>query len=469
MTDPIDAEGLTRRLAAIAAGASPQWLSPEVREAAGAAIADCIGGALAGSADPVAGIVAAQAAPGPATLWGTGRAASARDAALANGCAAHAHAIDDTHESMRGHPSAPVLPAVLALAEERGASGAEAMLAYVVGVEVACRLGRAVNDRHAQVGWHTTCTLGTVGAAAACARLLQLDAATTTHALGIAASMASGLRVNFGTMTKALHAGLAAQNGVQAALLARQGMVAHPQALEGHEGFLDLFCEPGGHAAARALRPVDAPLEVVSPGIVLKLYPTCSLMHALVDMVLQARQHPGALAAPPRSILCRISPRLEQARAKRWPATGLEAKFHVPYCVATAWLHGTQGLADFTDAAVARPVVSAFAERVRLKVDETAPDGDYAELQVELADGEVLRSSQAKPHGHPTRPLSAAARQAKFAALGQPVLGTDRTASLWEALARLPALASVTTLSPLLQPTAEAAPLRTPSHPGASR
>jgi 2-methylcitrate dehydratase PrpD len=459
-------DGLTRRLAALAAEATEQWLSPAVREAASSAIADCIGGAIAGSTESVARIAAVHAAPGRATLWGTRRRLSTRDAALANGCAAHAHSIDDTHESMRGHPSAPVLPAVLALAEERGASGAEAMLAYVVGIEVAGRLGRAVNDRHAQVGWHTTCTLGTIGAAAGCARLLELDPSRATSALGIAASMASGLRVNFGSMTKALHAGLAAQNGVQAALLAQQGLGADPAALEGHEGFLDLFCGPGAHDAGRALAPADAPLQVLSPGIVLKLYPTCSLMHALVDMVLEARQRPGALDAPPEEILCRISPRLEQARGKHWPRSGLEARFHVPYCVATAWLHGTQDLADFGDAAVGRPEVRALAERVRLQVDESAPDGDYAELQVVLASGDRLANRQAKARGHPTQPLSPEARRAKFEALAQPVLAAEGTRLLWNALGELHLLPRVSNLSLLLQPAAEAAALRTPSLPG---
>src|SRR5690606_14804432 len=129
----------------------------------------------------------------------------AGDAALINGCAAHAHALDDTHESMRGHPSVPIVPAILALGEEINADGDSLVMAYIAGVEVAGRLGRSVNDRHSQVGWHTTCTLGAVGAAAACAYLLRLDEARIRHALGIASSMAGGLRVNFGTMTKALH------------------------------------------------------------------------------------------------------------------------------------------------------------------------------------------------------------------------------------------------------------------------
>lgn len=433
---PVRELGLTEALAQFVAASSLELLQPEVRTAAVQAIVDCLGGALAGSTDAVARIAAAQAAPGRSGLWGLQRRAGARDAAFANACAAHAHAIDDTNESMRGHPSAPVLPAVFALAEDLGHSTEELLLAYVVGVEIAAKLGRAVNDHHSQLGWHTTCTLGSVGAAAGCARLLRLDARRTADALGIAASMASGLRVNFGTMTKALHAGLAAQNGVQAARLAEGGVTASAQALEGHEGFLELFC-PGAHDARRALDALGAPLDVLSPGIVVKLYPTCSLMHALVDMVLAARQgHGGAL---PATIRCGISPRLELARGHRWPEAGMQAKFHVEYCVATAWLHGSQGLADFTDEAVLRPDVRRLAERIEVHVAPDSPpgNGDFATLCIERQDGTVLRMAQDKPRGHPTRPLAETERQAKFRQLAEPVLGAEGTRALWQALHRL--------------------------------
>ena len=432
-----EADGLTRAFAEFVCATGIAAMPQQVRLEARRAIADCLGGALAGAGEAIAAQAASLAGEGagPCTLWGSGRRASARDAALANGCAAHAHAIDDTNESMRGHPSAPIVPAVLALGEELGASGDALVEAYVLGVEIAAKLGLAVNDRHSQLGWHTTCTLGAVGSAAACARLLRLDRLRTSHALGIAASMAGGLRVNFGTTTKALHAGLAAQHGLLAARLAQAGVTASEQALEGHEGFLALFCGADAQPA-RALAALGAPFELERPGIVYKRYPTCSLMHALVDMVLEAR---AGLPEPHQvdTIRCGISARLQAARTGHWPATGLAAKFHVEYCVAAAWVGGTQDPSDFTDAALDRSQVRALARRVEVCPGEDFPagNGDYAELTLLGADAKVLfQERRAKPRGHPSHPMDDAAHHAKFMRLAGPVLGAAQAAGLQAAL-----------------------------------
>lgn len=434
-------QGLTQAFAAFIRSATLEAMPAPVRAEAQRAIVDCLGGALAGVREPVASHAASLAGEGagPCTLWGRARRASARDAALINGCAAHAHALDDTNESMRGHPSAPIVPAVLALGEELGATGDALIAAYVAGVEVAAKLGRAVNDRHSQLGWHTTCTLGAVGAAAACARLLGLDATRTAHALGIAASTAGGLRVNFGSMTKPLHAGLAAHNGVLAARLAEAGVSASAQALEGHEGFLALFCGDGAQPD-RALAALGQPFELAQPGIVYKRYPTCSLMHALVDMAIEAHAQGGPGLAGAGRIRCGISARLDAARRKAWPGSGMEAKFHVEYCVAVALLGGTQGLPDFVDAALARPGVRALAQRIEVVTGMDFPDGngDFAELHIE-ADGRTLfHGRRAKPRGHPSQPLSDAEHRDKFMGCAGPALGAERAAVLHGALGGTP-------------------------------
>lgn len=431
-------EGLTQALAEFVAGLREQDVPAAVRREAQRAIADCLGGGLAGAVDEVTGIAAATLgqARGDCTLWGRADRASVDDAALINGCAAHAHALDDTHESMRGHPSAPIVPAIVALGELLGSDGGALLTAYVAGVEVAGRLGRSVNDRHSQLGWHTTCTLGAVGAAAACSSLLGLDAERARHALGIASSMAGGLRVNFGTMTKALHAGLAARHGVLAARLAAGGMTASPVALEGQEGFLQLFCDDGSQDAGRALRSMGQTFEVLSPGIVYKRYPTCSLMHALIDMVLQARAAGWLAPGEELELHCGISQRLEAARGKGWPAAGLAAKFHVEYCVAVAACLGTQDIGDFTDEALGRPQVRDWAGRVRVSVgpDFPAGNGDFASLAVMRDGAEVFRQTQAKPQGHPSMPLSEAQHEAKFMRHAAMALPADRAAKLWRLL-----------------------------------
>ncbi|MDF3848399.1 MmgE/PrpD family protein [Achromobacter denitrificans] len=432
------AAGLTQAFAAFVANLRGPEVPAAVRAEARRAIADCLGGGLAGAVDEVTGVAAGTLgqARGDCTLWARAQRASAGDAALINGCAAHAHALDDTHESMRGHPSAPIVPAILALGEKLDSDGGALLTAYVAGVEVAGRLGRSVNDRHSQLGWHTTCTLGTVGAAAACASLLRLDAERARHALGIASSMAGGLRVNFGTMTKALHAGLAARNGVLAAQLAAGGMTASPAALEGREGFLQLFCDDGSQDPGRALQALGDSYEIASPGIVYKQYPTCSLMHALVDMVLRAREAGWMEPGGDLELRCGISRRLDAARTKGWPVSGLAAKFHVEYCVAVAACRGTQDVGDFTDEALAHPQARDWADKVRLSVGEDFPagNGDYASLAVLRNGVEVFRQTQAKPLGHPSLPLPPAGHEAKFMRHATAAVPAERAARLWRLL-----------------------------------
>lgn len=389
------------------------------------------------------------AQPQASTLWGQSTRAAPHVAALINGTAAHVHALDDTNESMRGHPSVAVWPAVMALGEQLHASGEDLLLAYCVGVEVAAKLGRVVNDHHSRLGWHTTSTLGPIGAAAACAVLLQLDATSAACALGIAASMAGGLRVNFGTDTKALHAGWSAHNGVLAAQFAACGMTASALALEGNEGFVDLFGDAASARSEAAVRSWAKPWELAAPGIVIKRYPTCSLQHALIDLVLEA-QAQRVFERPGVRIECDISARLDTVRTKGWPKSGGSAKFSVEYGVAVAALRGTQGIADFMDAAVLNDsAVRAMAQRVRIKVGAqlTAGNGDAAELRV--FDGQTLIHAmrREKPLGHPTNPMSSEAFASKFRSLTDPVLGNQRAGHLLALLFQLPQADAVTLAS----------------------
>src|SRR4051812_42815269 len=231
-----------------------------------------MGVTLAGAAEPAARIVQrviAQDGGGRCGVFGTSLRRSAADAALTNGTAAHALDYDDMCFVSLAHPSAPLVAAALAAAEVAGAPGRAVLDAYIVGFELEGRLGRAMNPRHYQRGWHCTATLGTIGAAAAASRLLGLDVGATGHALAIAASEASGLKENFGTMVKPLHAGLAARNGVVAAQLARAGMTASAAAIDGPQGFLAAL-----DSERPSLDPFTADLgvrwEIVDTGITVK-------------------------------------------------------------------------------------------------------------------------------------------------------------------------------------------------------
>jgi len=217
---------------------------PAARSIAARAFLDTVGVILAGVPEEASRIVrdvVAEEHGAGATVIGTTMLASPSNAALANGTAAHALDFDDMCFVSLAHPSAPLVPACIAAAEPVAASGRAVLDAYFIGFEIEARLGRVMNPRHYERGWHCTSTLGTIGAAAACGRLLGLDASAAARALAIAASEASGLKENFGTMVKPLHAGLAARNGVLAALLAKRGMTASAQALDGAQGFLHAF------------------------------------------------------------------------------------------------------------------------------------------------------------------------------------------------------------------------------------
>jgi 2-methylcitrate dehydratase PrpD len=265
-------------------------------------ILDGLGVALAGSTDECSRIVQAQIRQmngrDESSIVGTALAAPAAKAALANGVAGHAMDYDDTQlstsrEAVYGlltHPTTPVLAAVLAIGEKEKISGAELVLAYLLGVEVECRIADAINPRHYQDGFHSTATMGGIGAAMAVGKILRLNETKLIQTLGIAASMASGLRENFGTMTKPLHAGRAAENGVSAALLARDGFTAAANILEARRGFFNAMA--GGCDESKITGRLGSPFFMTEPGISIKPYPSGSLSHPAQDLILDlVRQH----------------------------------------------------------------------------------------------------------------------------------------------------------------------------------
>src|SRR5437868_4005074 len=290
------------------------------------------------------------------------------------------------------HPGAPLVAAALAAAESAGASGRALLDAYVVGFELEGRLGRAMNPRHYQRGWHCTATLGTIGAAAAVARLLGLDARTTGDALAIAASEASGLKANFGTMVKPLHAGLAARNGVVGALLAQAGLTASNTAIDGPQGFLQAM-----DSEHPSIAPFAADLgtrwEIVDTGVTVKLYPSCAGTHPTLDALLDLKRRHGFAAADVEAIEVGVDPIVPTILLYDRPASGLEGKFSMPFCAAAAIVEGQVGLETFAAARVADPAIAAVASRVTMKVDPgldaSKESLTQARVTVRLRDGRV--------------------------------------------------------------------------------
>ena len=285
-------------------------LTKQAIELSRTAIIDTIGVTLAGSVEPCAANLlrtpGVAEAPGPCTLLGTYRKTSALDATFFNGTASHALDYDDFSQPMGGHQSAPLVAPLLAVAEERRLSGAQLIQSYVVGVETEIRLARSVNFHHYDKGWHPTATMGVFGAAAAVGHMIGLDAERLSVALAIAASFASGVKANFGTMVKTLHVGQCARNGLLASLLADAGYDANPAVLEHKQGFFNAFNGPGNYAADNIFEHWADPLEITGKTMGLKQFPCCGSTHPAIAMCWHsAKRSASALTTSRRSRSCR--------------------------------------------------------------------------------------------------------------------------------------------------------------------
>jgi 2-methylcitrate dehydratase PrpD len=403
---------------------------PAARGTAARALLDTVGVTLAGASEPAARSVqrvVEQDGPGACQVLGTALRATAANAALANGTAAHALDYDDMCFVSLAHPSAPLVAAALAAAEAASASGRELLDAYVVGFEIEGRLGRAMNPRHYQRGWHCTSTLGTIGAAAAASRLLQLDEAAAGHALAIAASEASGLKENFGTMVKPLHAGLAARNGVLAAQLAQAGMTASAAAIDGPQGFLKAMDseQPSFESLAADL---GTRWEIVDTGITVKLYPSCAGTHPTLDALLDLRRQHGFVADDVEAIEIGVDPIVPTILLYDRPSSGLEGKFSMPFCAAAAIVRGQVGIETFDAAVLHDPAVVALQSRVTMSIDATldaaAPSLTQSRVTVKLRDGRTFSASANGARGYPQHPASDDELGTKFIACASRALST---------------------------------------------
>jgi 2-methylcitrate dehydratase PrpD len=410
---------------------------------------------LAGAGEDCARIVektlAVGGSRGDCLIFGGDRRTGPLDAALINGTAAHALDFDDVSNSLGGHPSAPILPALFALAETEDCTGAAFVAAYVAGFETETRIARGVHFHHYEKGWHPTATLGVFGATAACCHLMRLDAAQTAQALAIAASLASGIKANFGTMTKPLHVGHTARNGLFAAKLAQGGFTANTAAMEHQQGFLMVFNGAGTFDAEAMLKDWGNPYDVTRPGPAFKQYPCCGSTHPALDALLALR---GEHAMPPDKIV-RIDswthPRRLAHTDRPDPKSGLDAKFSVQYCLARATLQGQIRLEDFEGDAYDDPTVRALMTRVH-----AAPHPDSgtaneealgAEVRVTFADGEVLTKKVGAALGRgPDNPLPEGALAAKFvncASRALPAAAVARLQAMLDTLETAPSAKAV--------------------------
>ena len=448
------------QLAVYAAAESFGRLPADVVAAARLAILDTLGVALAGSLEDTAvrarALIAHRRSAEEATILGTPLSACLEDAAFVNGTAAHALDYDDVQTSLSGHPSAPILCPALAVAERASASGAALVTAFVIGVEIESKLGRAVNPAHYEVGWHATATCGVFGAAAATAKLLGLPAERVAHALAIAASMASGIKANFGTDCKPMHVGHAGRCGIEAALLAHAGFTGNLDALEHADGFGSTH--GGGAKPMWELATLDlgAPHEVVAPGIGVKRYPSCASTHQALDATLALiDEHaiaPDAVQAVECGVYYLVPHQLIHDRAE----TGLQGKFCMPYCVSVALLDRTVGLAQFADERVRRADVQALMPRVRMFVHPEQTTREclptrFSEVTITLNNGRTVTKRVREAKGQPKNPLTPNELEAKFRDSAGRALDVERVLSILYAVRSLETVPDVSALARLMR------------------
>src|SRR5216110_1601790 len=393
-------------------------------------VIDALGLALAGAASQTSAITRRYLATlgiessNGSTVIGSDLRMPARFAAFANGVSIHADDYDDTQLAIAKdrvyglltHPTAPALPAVLALAERVRLDGRAMTTAYQIAVEVECKIAEAILPRHYQQGFHSTATCGAIGAAAGASRLLELDLEATRRALSLAASQAGGLRENFGTMTKPFHAGRAAESGVVAAELAALGFTASPVGLEADRGF---FRAAGGGYSADAIEgKLGRPWTFAFPGVSIKPHPSGSLTHPGMSVMLDLIRRHDLRPERVKRVAVGTNHNMPNALIHHRPRTELQAKFSMEFCMAILLLEREAGLAQFTDEVVNRADVQALMQKIDFGVHPDAEAAGFDKmttiLEVELDDGTVLKGSADFGKGSPVNPMSDAELSDKF-------------------------------------------------------
>jgi 2-methylcitrate dehydratase PrpD len=449
-----------QKLAEFIVQSSYEQIPIEVIEISKNIILDTIGITLAGSREETSKtLCSALSEFGGQTISsviGGGFRTSPILASLANGTSAHVLDYDDLFASL--HPSAVIVPTILAMGEKCNSSGKEILAAYAVGFEIVAKVGTVLGNRHYTKGWHSTSTLGSLSATAAAAKLLKLDVHQTKMAFGIAASLTSGLRANFGTMTKPLHAGNAARNGILAAALAKKDFTASENILGDEFGFFDVFGEEPSYDTDTMCRQLGSPFSLLSPGVWLKKYPCAAGNHASIDAVLQIRKDHSFDYDKILEIECLTGKQTPKVLIHHRPQNGLQAKFSLEYCVAAALLDGNVTLEHFTNEKVLSPELQNLISKVKysfpLELDNTTGPYDLPRtVNIKLANGETFSSSVDNAKGQPGNPMSKEELRLKFKMCAQGVLTKAATTDVIEKVSKLEQMTEIGDLMNLLAGT----------------
>jgi 2-methylcitrate dehydratase PrpD len=427
-------EPVTRWLAARAAATTFEDLSEDAVTLGRQCLMDWFAVTIAGASEPAVQILRddmlGEGAHAVASLLAAGCKTSAMNAALINGTASHALDFDDVNLAILGHPSVALLPGLLALGEERGESEQDVLTAFIAGYDAVCRTGALMSPGHYDHGFHCTATVGTVGSAVACARLMNLDAETTAVAIGIASTMASGLKSMFGTMCKPLHAGMAAQRGLQAARLAARGFSSRPDALECAQGLAATQSVNFNPEVAMADLPLDHHLRAN----LFKFHASCYLTHGAIEAGGMLREENAVSSNAVESIRIRVSPVTDRVCNIAKPTTGLEAKFSLRLTVAMALAgRDTSGIATFSDDVTSVPELVRLRDLAEIEFDPSFGEAK-AGVTIGLSGGRQATVTYDAGVADIDLARQGAKLERKFLALVEPVLG-GRSSALLAAIA----------------------------------
>jgi 2-methylcitrate dehydratase PrpD len=420
-------------------------------------ILDTVGVTLAGTREPCAEILAGVlgGSMGHSVIFGKSSTFSALDAAFINGTASHALDFDDCNNTMGGHPSVPIVPALFALSDEMIVSGQDFIAAYVAGFEVETKLAMMVNFYHYTKGWHPTATLGVFGAAAACAHLLKLNQEQIKVALALAASGASGIKANFGSMTKPMHIGRCAREGLLAAKLAKGGYTANVNNVFEHpQGFMEVYNGVGNYDIQKGLSAWANPFDIVKPGIAIKQYPCCGSTHPAIDCAIQIALENRIQSSDIKQVEIWIHERRLQHTNRPNPNSELDAKFSVQYVVARALLEACVSLEHFENNNFSDSAIRELMLKIQARpYDESQFSSDNhfgGEVRVHLHNGSILAAKVEAPLGRTSdNPLPADRLKKKFELCAHGIISSQAAEQAYQFIENLESLEDIRLLTKL--------------------
>jgi len=435
-------KNITERLAQFVADSRMEDFPTEVIEAGKKCLLDWIGVAFGGMKDPsvkiMIDLMKEMGGKGQASLLGYGVKTNVLNAALINGTMSHALDYDDAHSGSRSHPSAPLIPAVLSVAEWRRQSGSEWIAAFIAGFEVSTRIGLILGKSYYESGWHATSILGRFGAAAGAGRLLRLNERQLATAFGLAATQAGGLRRVFGTMGKPFHAGKAAMDGILSASLSQRGFTAPEDVLDGKPSFLDMFFREG--ESIQTVEGLGKDWQVLKDCF--KPYAACLLTHPLMDGLIWIKNQYPIYPHLIEEVHLEVAPLCLSVTDNPSPKDGLEGKFSLYFCAAVAMLHGQGKNSLFTDEGVQDPLVKDLMGKIKARANPALKETE-ANVKVRLKNGTEFSRDVSFPKGDPRNPLTFDEIEEKFRDLVEPLLPKKRMDQLVEMIHGLESLQDV--------------------------